>query len=75
MRHASPERGGGREADEGGLGEREAKRSLPQPARVGSADRSFSGKSRKTGEFGNFNLWFPNSSIDPAAGKTQAGAK
>ena len=28
---------------------------------------SFSGKSRKTGEFGNFNLWFPNSSIDPAA--------
>ena len=32
MRHASPERGGGREADEGGLGEREAKRSLPQLA-------------------------------------------
>ena len=51
----------------GGLGEREAKRSLPQPARVGSADMSFSGKSRKNGEFGNFNLWFPNSSIDPAA--------
>ena len=32
MRHASPERGGGREADEGGLEEREAKRSLPQLA-------------------------------------------
>ena len=28
---------------------------------------TFSGKSRKTGEFGNSNLWFPNSSIDPAA--------
>ena len=37
----------------GGLGEREAKRSLPQP---GSAVPT-----RKTEEFGNSNLWFPNS--------------
>ena len=35
MRHASPERGGGREADEGGLGERKASRSCPQSTRGG----------------------------------------
>ena len=29
--------------------------------------QEFSGKPRKTGEFGNFNLWFPNSSIGCAA--------
>ena len=29
--------------------------------------QEFSGKPRKTAEFGNSNLWFPNSSIEPAA--------
>ena len=33
----------------------------------GNAVRSFPGKSRKTGEIGNSNLWFPISSIEPAA--------
>ena len=28
--------------------------------RGGNADRCFPGKSRKTGEIGNLNLWFPN---------------
>ena len=35
--------------------------------RGGNADRCFPGKSRKTGEFGNLNLWFPISSIKSAA--------
>ena len=35
--------------------------------RGSNADRCFPGKSRKTGEFGNSNLWFLNSSPDPAA--------
>ena len=34
---------------------------------TGSAGMSFSGKFRKTAEFGNSNLWFPNSSPEPAA--------
>ena len=50
----------------GGLGEREAERSLPQLG-AGSARPEFSGEARKTGEFGSFNLWLPNSSPEPAA--------
>ena len=42
----------------GGLGEREAKRSLPQLA-AGSARPEFSGAARKTADFGRFNLWRP----------------
>ena len=34
---------------------------------TGSAGMSFPGKFRKTAEFGNSNLWFPNSSLEPAA--------
>ena len=34
-------------------------RSLPQSARVGNADMSFPGKSRKTVDLGCFNLWQP----------------
>ena len=34
--------------------------------RGGCADYRFPGKSRKTGEIGNSNLWFPISSIEPA---------
>ena len=59
-------RGERRERRGGGLSDRVVS-GRRQQAAVGSADMSFSGKSRKNGEFGNFNLWFPNSSIDPAA--------
>ena len=34
---------------------------------TGNADQRFPGESRKTAEFGNLNLWFPNSSREPAA--------
>ena len=34
---------------------------------TGSAGMSFPGKFRKIAEFGNSNLWFPNSSPEPAA--------
>ena len=52
-----------------------------QQVRAGSASRQrrheFSGEFRKTAEFGNSNLWFPNSSPEPAAatgtGHCQAG--
>ena len=43
----------------GGLGEREAKRSLPQLARVGSADRKSAGNSCGFEDLGRFNLWRP----------------
>ena len=43
--HVSPERGGARNAGGG--------------VRGGSADKRFPGKSRKTGEIGNSNLWSP----------------
>ena len=41
------------------MGEREAKRSLHQSARVGNADMSFPGKSRKTADLGRSDLWRP----------------
>ena len=43
----------------GGLGEREAKRSLPQSDRVGSADRKSAGNSCGFEDLGRFNLWRP----------------
>ena len=59
-------RGERRERRGGGLSDR-AVPGRRQQAAVGSADMSFSGKPRKTREFGNSNLWFPNSSPCPAA--------
>ena len=56
----------------GGLGEREAERSLPQLA-AGSARPEFSGEARKTADFGRFNLWRPTVVARTGGSKWQSG--